>query len=234
LADTPYHELVESNDYESEIKRMKDQFRAQPQGSPFITIMIAASLVNIQEAVARGEAQLAGVQSLLALRRFEIEHGYLAETLEEAVAETALATVPVDAFSGQPMRYVVSGEKLTVYSTGKDLKDDGGQTDWKYGEQPGDFLFAMTSRPETKPRPTEVSSETEPASTGSENEAASNTSREWTSTVGTKVAAKFAGLDGETALLLRADGQTIRVPLEKLIPADRDWIEKHGKGSSSP
>jgi len=51
------------------------------------------------------------------------------------------------------MRYAVVAEKPTVYSIGKDFKDDGGQVDARLGVQPGDYLFVLTPRPGTNLTP---------------------------------------------------------------------------------
>lgn len=231
-AESPYREIAGSSQYEAEINKFKEQVRINPQGIPFITIMMAAPLGSLREAVTRSEAQLAGVQLLCALRHFEISHGFVAQSLQEAVAETALTIVPIDPYSGQPMRFTEVENQLTVYSTGKDLQDDGGRVDWQYGKQPGDFLFTLKTLPGTKPRPSLAAEkpQAEPAVTPpSETAATEAIVREWTSTAGTKVKAKFAGLDGDTAILARGDGKSLRVPLEKLVLADREWIKSQKK-----
>ena len=94
----------------------------------------------------RAQTQLAGVQALIALRRYELAHGMLPSSLEGAAAESALRSVPLDPYSGQPLRYAVVDGKPTIYSVGKDLKDDGGRLDWKGGAQPGDCLFILAPR----------------------------------------------------------------------------------------
>jgi len=33
--------------------------------------------------------------------------------------------------------------EVVIYSIGKDGKDDNAQSDWKYGQQPGDFIFRI-------------------------------------------------------------------------------------------
>ncbi len=92
--------------------------------------------------------QLAGVQLLLALRRYEIAHGRLPETLEQAAAECMLKTVPLDPYDGQPMRYAVVAGQPTIYSVGRDRNDHGGKIDEEFGKRPGDYLFIVRA---TKP-----------------------------------------------------------------------------------
>ena len=66
--------------------------------------------------------------------------------LDAAAAETALKTTPIDPYSGQPLRFTTVAGRPTIYSVGKDMKDDGGLADWKFGAQPGDYLFVLPSR----------------------------------------------------------------------------------------
>ncbi|MCI0465426.1 MAG: hypothetical protein L0Y57_00205 [Beijerinckiaceae bacterium] len=66
--------------------------------------------------------------------------------LQTAAADSALKTVPLDPYDGQPLRFATVGGQPTVYSVGKDLKDDGGQADWKFGQQPGDYRFVLPPR----------------------------------------------------------------------------------------
>ncbi len=60
---------------------------------------------------------------MIALRRFELEHGKLPEKLDELVPKF-LDSVPADPFDNAPMRWNSTGR--VVYSIGKDLKDDHG------------------------------------------------------------------------------------------------------------
>ncbi len=60
---------------------------------------------------------------MIALRRFELEHGKLPEKLDELVPKF-LDAVPADSFDNAPMRW--NATDRVVYSIGKDLKDDNG------------------------------------------------------------------------------------------------------------
>ena len=70
-------------------------------------------------------AKLAGVGC--AVRRYEIVNGKLPENLDELVGEGLLESVPVDPFSGEPVKYSQDDDGFTLYSLGADEKDDGGQ-----------------------------------------------------------------------------------------------------------
>jgi hypothetical protein len=71
-----------------------------------------------------------GMQLLLAelaLRAHWLEHGHYPERPESLVPEY-LSKVPIDPFSGQPLRYrPADGDEPKVYCVGTDEDDDGGQ-----------------------------------------------------------------------------------------------------------
>lgn len=90
---------------------------------------------------AQRQAFLAGTECLIAVRRYALAHGTLPPDLQTAAREAGLPSVPVDPFSGQPMRYRVLNGKPLVYSVGPDRKDDAGLVEWKGG--PGDILFQI-------------------------------------------------------------------------------------------
>jgi hypothetical protein len=140
-AKTPYHQFVESNRFDEELSKLAAQFKANPAGAAVLAPQLAASFPAARERVTGSEAQLAGMQMLTAVLRFKLSHGKLPDSPADAAAETTLNTVPADPFSGEPMKYVVLAGRPVVYSVGKDLKDDGGRTDWNSGRQPGDYIF---------------------------------------------------------------------------------------------
>jgi hypothetical protein len=91
----------------------------------------------------RLRANLAGLQMLVALKRYELTHQRMPATLAEAAAESVLKSVPIDPYSGQPLKFAMIDGRATIYSVGKDFKDDGGRVDWKLGTAPGDYLFVL-------------------------------------------------------------------------------------------
>ncbi len=102
-----------------------------------------AGIEPSRQACRRIATNVAGLQMLLALRRFELANRRLPATLAEAASATILKTVPVDTYSGQALQLVTIAGQPTIYSIGNDLKDDGGRIDWKQGTVPGDFLFVL-------------------------------------------------------------------------------------------
>lgn len=60
-----------------------------------------------------------------AINRYALEFGHLPLRLSELVPQY-LAVVPIDPFSGCPLRYKVSDQIYVLYSLGQNLVDDGG------------------------------------------------------------------------------------------------------------
>jgi hypothetical protein len=99
--------------------------------------------------LARAEAELHGLETLGAVRRWEITHKALPRDLAAACREAGLKAVPIDPYSGQPMKFVILEGQPVVYSVGKDGKDDGGKVDSRNDTQPGDVIYR--SRNDTQP-----------------------------------------------------------------------------------
>jgi hypothetical protein len=102
--------------------------------------------LKLIQALATTEANLHGLETLAAVRRWQITHrgavgGSLPRNLAAACREAGLKAIPIDPFSGQPMKFVVRDGRPIVYSVGKDGKDDGGTVDSKNDTQPGDLIY---------------------------------------------------------------------------------------------
>jgi len=108
---------------------------------PVLASILLPATSQFGEACRRHRARLQGVILFTAVRRYQLKHGRLPETLLVAAREAGIQEIPIDPYDGQPMRYVVIDGKPVVYSVAIDRVDDGGQTDWEFGKQPGDFLF---------------------------------------------------------------------------------------------
>ena len=66
------------------------------------------------------------VVTAIALKRYQLRHGKLPETLNELAPEF-FRSVPIDPFDGNPLRYHASADgTYLLYSVGEDGKDDGG------------------------------------------------------------------------------------------------------------
>jgi hypothetical protein len=78
-----------------------------------------------RERLSRVDTQLRVLQIRAAIARYERRHGKLPETLD-ALCPEFLSKVPLDPFSGKPLRYRITKEGWLVWSVGMDLTDTGG------------------------------------------------------------------------------------------------------------
>lgn len=116
--------------------------QARSQRSQVFALLMPA-FKNVLDGSLRDQARLAGTIAIVAVRRYELLHGAPPADLETAVKEAKLEAVPMDTYSGLPLKYTLVGGRPTVYSVGSDLVDQGGNQDWKSGQQPGDFIFRV-------------------------------------------------------------------------------------------
>ena len=71
-------------------------------------------------------------------------HTALPEDLGTACKEAGLNAVPIDPFSGKPMKFVVFDGQPVVYSFGIDGKDDGGKIDALRNAGHGDLIYRLS------------------------------------------------------------------------------------------
>ena len=70
------------------------------------------------------------VITAIALKRYELRHHHLPDTLDEIVPDL-LKSVPIDYMDGQPLRYRRNADgTFLLYSVGENGKDDGGNGSW--------------------------------------------------------------------------------------------------------
>lgn len=173
---------------------------------PLATALMIPAVETTRDALVRSETSLNALKCLLALRRYELTHGTLPPTLDVATKEAGIQQISSDVYSGTPLKFILKNGKALIYSVGKDRHDDGGLTDWEWGQKPGDFLFSLPPLPPGTQHPKTESPRT------------------WTSTVGTKIEAAYVSSDEKEVVLRKTEDKEIRVPLEKLSQSDRDWI----------
>lgn len=84
------------------------------------------SLNSAVEKTLRMETARRIVVTAVALKRFQLGHGKLPETLD-ALTPDILAVVPIDPYSGKSLRYRLNADgSFTLYSVGEDGVDDSG------------------------------------------------------------------------------------------------------------
>lgn len=89
------------------------------------TLLMFPAIKAAVSAHLRAEAAATLAETAVACERYRLAHGDLPAKLEDLVPEY-LASVPLDPFDEQPLRYVVDAQGPRLYSIGSDFKDDGG------------------------------------------------------------------------------------------------------------
>jgi len=98
--------------------------------------MLLPAVSSVATAEARNTAQDRAAAAVIAAERSRRKHGRLPKDLDELVPGF-LAEVPVDPFSGEPLKYKAEDGKATVYTVGENRIDEQGQNDLLTGS-PGD------------------------------------------------------------------------------------------------
>jgi hypothetical protein len=104
--------------------------------------MAALTLPAVQASVTAGARANATAQVTatgIAAHRWRLKHGKLPPSLQTLVPDF-LPAVPADPFDGKPLRWVIKGDELVVYSIGQNRVDDGGTR--QVGLE-GDVVFAL-------------------------------------------------------------------------------------------
>jgi len=91
------------------------------------------------EAHGRAQAASNATQTAVAIERFRRERSQLPANLQQLVPDY-LSNVLMDPFDGQPLRYIVEGDRYRVYSIGRKGIDDGGKGDLR--DNP-DIVFSV-------------------------------------------------------------------------------------------
>ena len=103
----------------------------------------------------RVETERSVVITAVALKRFQLRHGKLPETLDVLIPDFVPA-VPVDYMDGKSIKYKLNPDgHFLLYSVGEDGQDDGGSTDLKPGKTNSrsiwdrkDFVWPAHATPE--------------------------------------------------------------------------------------
>ena len=108
---------------------------------------VALCLIPAGASLARYEAEaklsLHTTECLIALRLWRIRSREAATDLEKVTRAAGLPGVPIDPYSGQPLRMAIIDGEPVIYSVGKDGRDDGGRIDSDLDRKPGDRTFRL-------------------------------------------------------------------------------------------
>lgn len=120
--------LAESHQVERELKANLETASGLGRTKYTLAAPVVQSLERLFEAAARSRARNDATMAAIAMERHRRRQGSLPEDLTQLVPEL-LPTVPVDPFSGRPLRYVVDDDGYVIYNIGADGIDNQGEGD---------------------------------------------------------------------------------------------------------
>ncbi len=102
-----------------------------------LTAMIVPNLTRATETAVQNETLRRLTVVAIAIKRYELKHGSAPVALRKLVPEF-LAEVPIDPMSGKPLCYQLNTDgTFTLYSTGSDGINNGGDATWVTGGKTG-------------------------------------------------------------------------------------------------
>jgi hypothetical protein len=101
------------------------ELEAETANLPILVRLLAPAVAKVGEACFRSQAELECGIAALAAERYRQAHGRWPDSLDDLLPKY-LPRVPIDPFSGQPIRLVRTREGLVVYSVGYNGVDDRG------------------------------------------------------------------------------------------------------------
>ncbi|OAI48670.1 hypothetical protein AYO44_06820 [Planctomycetaceae bacterium SCGC AG-212-F19] len=104
-------------------KNLDETWRRDRGG--FLTAALTANLLRLGETAPRADAYRRLTQLAVAVAEYRAREGKYPTQLDELVP-SCLPFVPIDPYTGQPLKLVIREGGLVLYSVGPDLKDDGG------------------------------------------------------------------------------------------------------------
>jgi hypothetical protein len=129
-----------------EVRKTRGRFAWRPvslASSTFIAPQILPAFDWLFEASTAMVAHQRILMTVCDIETYRAEHGKLPDEL------SALRSVAVDPFDGNPLRYIRRGaEEYSIYSVSQDMTDNGGLP-WT-GRTPGDIAFHCGAPPERK------------------------------------------------------------------------------------
>ena len=162
------HRLVEAAKAPAEKLAMVDQVDRELASLSRMYVMTRALVPSLKRVfvlwIAR-DAELRSARVALAVERFRLRHAEWPESLDVLVPDL-LAAVPTDPFDGQPLRYKLTDEKVTIYSVGENQRDDGGDVEPPQRGRAPDLGFRLL-RPDLRVVRIRESADTQPSDANS-------------------------------------------------------------------
>ena len=116
-------------------------------GGPYTRVaeilLVTASGQALADFQAKSVLGPRAAQCLVALRLWTSRSKGVPTDLATMVKAAGLPSVPIDPYSGKPVRMAIIDGEPVIYSVGKDGRDDGGRIDSDSDRKPGDQIFRL-------------------------------------------------------------------------------------------
>jgi hypothetical protein len=125
IARLPFHErATELDAFYEEFEPIRATARTQKR--QLLAAIFVPAVQRFDQAVKREQAQLACAETALAVERYRLAQKRWPDSLAK-LSPALLPSVPLDPYTGAPLRYARKPEGVVIYSVGPDLVDDGGE-----------------------------------------------------------------------------------------------------------
>ncbi len=118
--------------------------------SRFLAVLLSP-VWPLAETRARAELAPRAAECLVALKLWKMHSTKPPTDLEAVVKAAGLPGVPIDPYSGKPLRMAIIDGEPVIYSIGKDGRDDGGRVDSNSDRKSGDQTFRLPAVAKPKP-----------------------------------------------------------------------------------
>jgi hypothetical protein len=118
----------QSSSDRSETAREFDERMAEAKRSYYIlTALVAPALSKALDRDTENAARIRVATTALAVERHRLQHGGQVPDSLEALVPAFLKAIPLDPFTGEPLRFQKQQDGYVVYSVGTNRSDDGGE-----------------------------------------------------------------------------------------------------------
>jgi hypothetical protein len=122
---------------EQQGKAFNEVEQASRKSGAIVVKLLIPALSKVAEANRRSRANMRCALVGIAAERYRLAHDGWPASLEELVKMGLIASVPLDPYDGQPLRYKLRPDGALVYSVGADGVDNGGNINRDHPFDPG-------------------------------------------------------------------------------------------------
>ena len=119
--------------------------------SKISALVLPHKISELAQTDARIKVQVRAAECLIAIWLWNHRTHNPASDLATVTKAAGLPRVPLDEYSGQPLRMALIAGETVVYSVGKDGRDDGGRIDSDFDRKPGDHVYRLPATENRKP-----------------------------------------------------------------------------------